>query len=76
MAPEKSEWDRSFNKDFSSSVLFTADPNIVERFKMNVNYNPSKAQSVQLINERKIMNKNQMRPKPSEEFVFDESSRP
>jgi hypothetical protein len=43
-APEKTEWERSFNKDFSTTILFTSDNKLVERFKMNVNYNPSKDQ--------------------------------
>jgi hypothetical protein len=41
-APEKQEWDKSFNKDFSSIVLFTSDQKIIERFKLNINYDPSK----------------------------------
>ena len=57
-APEKREWDQSFNKDFSTTFLFTSDNRIVDKFKSNVNYDPSKQQVVQLVNERKLMNKN------------------
>lgn len=75
-APDKSQWEKSFNKDFSTSILFTSDTRIVERFKNNVNYDPQKLQSVQLVNERKIMNKDSFKQRPNEEYVFNEMARP
>lgn len=53
-APEKSEYDRAPH-DFSSVVLFTSEDKIVERFKHSVYYDPSKKQSVTLVNEKKIV---------------------
>lgn len=41
-APEKKEWDKAFNKDFSTTILFTSDNSIVERFRGGVNYDPMK----------------------------------
>lgn len=55
-APEKSDFDRAINKDFSTVVLFTSDDKIVQKFKTNVHYDTSKSQNVSLVNEKKVMN--------------------
>lgn len=59
-------------------VLFTSDDKIVERFKNNVSYDPSKQQSVMLVNEKKVMNMSNAQKRPNEEFmgVYNETERP
>jgi hypothetical protein len=60
-------------------VLFTSEEKIVDRFQENVNYDPSKQQSVMLINEKRVMNMNAVKPRrPDEEFagVYNEQERP
>jgi len=53
-APEsQDEWERSFNKDFSTAVVFSSDTRIVDRFKNSINYDPTKSQDVLMFNERK-----------------------
>lgn len=41
-APEKVEFDRAINKDFSTVVLFTSEEKIVEKFQNNVFYDQAK----------------------------------
>lgn len=74
-APEKCDYDKSSNKDFSTVVLFTSEDKIVEKFKNNLSYDPSKQQIVMLINEKKVMNQSK---RPEEEFfgVYNDKERP
>ncbi len=58
IAPDRSH--AGFNNDFSTTVLFTKDSKIVDQFKHTVNYDTNKQQSVNLYNEKKLMNKNEM----------------
>ena len=72
-APEsQDEWERSFNKDFSTAVVFSSDARIVERFKNQINFDPTKQQDVLMFNEKKQVNTGQVRQRPNEKFVFNE----
>lgn len=41
-APEKQEWDSQMNKDFSTTIIFTPDNKLVDKFRNNVLYDPLK----------------------------------
>jgi hypothetical protein len=80
-APSREEYERApqSDKDFSTVVLFTSESKVVEKFQRQVSYDSSKQQSVTLVNEKKVMNINAMKPRrPNEEFagVYSETERP
>mmetsp|Transcript_9159 Transcript_9159/g.15423 ORF Transcript_9159/g.15423 Transcript_9159/m.15423 type:complete len:161 (-) Transcript_9159:200-682(-) len=56
-APSKQVWQNSFRKDFSTAIIFSSEPKILNRFKDNINFQASKTQDIAMINERKVANK-------------------
>lgn len=80
-APTREEYDKlsPSDKDFSTVVLLSSEDKIVDKFQRQVIYDPSKQQSVTLVNEKKVMNMNSVKPRrPNEEFsgVYNEMERP
>ena len=76
-APDsEKEWQSSFQKDFSTVVLFSSDPRLVDRFKNNIDFDPHKQQEVLMFNEKRQVNPGQVKQRPNEKFVFNERDRP
>ena len=76
-APDsEKEWQSSFQKDFSTVVLFSSDPRLVDRFKNNIDFDPHKQQEVLMFNEKRQVNPGQVKQRPNEKFVFNEKDRP
>ena len=76
-APDsQQEWEKQFQKDFSTTVLFSSEQRVVEKFKNQIFYDPSKEQDVLMFNERKQVNAGKVRQRPNEKFVFNEKDRP
>jgi len=53
----------------STSVVFSSEPRLVDRFKKQIKYDDSKEQEVLLFNERRQVNQV---TRPNEKFVFNE----
>lgn len=76
-APDsEKQWQSSFQKDFSTVVLFSSDPRLVDRFKNNIDFDPHKQQEVLMFNEKRQVNPGQVKQRPNEKFVFNERDRP
>ena len=53
-APDsEKQWQSSFQKDFSTVVLFSSDSRLVDRFKNNIDFDPHKQQEVLMFNEKR-----------------------
>lgn len=76
-APDsEKQWQSSSQKDFSTVVLFSSDPRLVDRFKNNIDFDPHKQQEVLMFNEKRQVNPGQVKQRPNEKFVFNERDRP
>jgi len=76
-APDsEKEWQSSFQKDFSTVVLFSSEPRLVDRFINNIDFDPHKQQEVLMFNEKRQVNPGQVKQRPNEKFVFNERDRP